>query len=59
MNLLATLIGWIPRVLLYALAGAVQVALNGVRVDARVGDAFAPVAKASPISTATPKRRAP
>jgi uncharacterized membrane-anchored protein len=36
MNLLATLIGWIPRVLLYALAGAIQVALIVVMVYDRV-----------------------
>jgi uncharacterized membrane-anchored protein len=36
MNLLATLTGWIPRVLLYALAGAIQVALIAVMVYDRV-----------------------
>jgi uncharacterized membrane-anchored protein len=36
MNPLATLTGWIPRVLLYALAGAIQVALIAVMVYDRV-----------------------
>jgi uncharacterized membrane-anchored protein len=36
MNLLTTLIGWIPRVLLFALAGAIQVALIAVMVYDRV-----------------------
>ena len=36
MNFLTTLTGWIPRVLLYALAGAIQVALIAVMVYDRV-----------------------
>ena len=36
MNLLATLLGWIPRVLLFALAALIQVALIAVMVYDRV-----------------------